>query len=89
MLNAYYTLVTTHCKFLFLVLYDCFKFYDKSGDGIIDRDELPEALRFAGINPSKEDIEIIIKLFDSNGMCFYCVSLLVLKAMSFCAVIIG
>lgn len=50
----------------FAVLTDCFKYYDKSGDGIIDRQELPEALRFAGINPSQHDIEIIIKLFDTN-----------------------
>ena len=54
--------------YLSTVLFDCFKSYDKSGDGVIDRDELPDALRFAGINPSKEDIECIIKLFDSNGM---------------------
>jgi len=34
---------------------------------VIDGSELPEALRFAGINPSKDDIPILIKLFDSNG----------------------
>ena len=52
------------------MLYECFQYYDKSGNGVIDRDELPEALRFAGINPSETDLDYIIKLFDTNGTKF-------------------
>ncbi|XP_067934439.1 calmodulin-like [Watersipora subatra] len=48
-------------------LYECFKYYDTSGDGVIDKEELPDALRFAGIDPSETDLDKIIKLFDSNG----------------------
>ena len=51
----------------FTVLFECFTAYDKSGDGIIDKEELPEALRFAGINPTNTDLDVIIRLFDTNG----------------------
>lgn len=53
---------------LIVVLFECFAAYDKSGDGIIDKEELPEALRFAGINPTNTDLDTIIRLFDTNGM---------------------
>ncbi|KAF6025702.1 hypothetical protein EB796_015953 [Bugula neritina] len=50
-------------------IYDCFAQFDTSGDGVIDRDELPDALRFAGINPSDEDVDFVIKQFDTNSKC--------------------
>jgi len=55
-------------------IYDCFAQFDTSGDGVIDRDELPDALRFAGINPSDEDVDFVIKQFDTNSKCVVSVS---------------
>lgn len=57
--------------FVFVVLQECFEYYDKSGDGVIDKSELPEALKFAGIDSSKTDLDSIIKLFDINGRCIF------------------
>ncbi|XP_067934379.1 uncharacterized protein [Watersipora subatra] len=48
-------------------LIECFRHFDLNKDGKIGADELPDALAFAGIHPTEEDLKDILRLFDSQG----------------------
>eukprot|EP00096_Caligus_rogercresseyi_P002169 TRINITY_DN1413_c0_g1_i1.p1 TRINITY_DN1413_c0_g1~~TRINITY_DN1413_c0_g1_i1.p1 ORF type:complete len:182 (+),score=59.63 TRINITY_DN1413_c0_g1_i1:122-667(+) len=46
---------------------ECFRMFDKDGDGTIDVKELGAVLRSLGNNPSEEDIEEMIEDADEDG----------------------
>ena len=48
-------------------LHEAFLQFDKDGDGTIDAAELGTALRSLGQNPSKEEVEKMIKDLDNDG----------------------
>jgi len=50
-----------------LVLIECFKQFDKNGDGKINVEELPAALNFVGVHPTEEDTKDILRLLDKQG----------------------
>lgn len=50
-----------------IALVDCFKTFDSDEDGYIGIDELPEALSFAGVHLTDEDISDVLRLFDNKG----------------------
>jgi len=49
------------------VLEKCFQQFDKSGDGILQAKELPQALQFAGIFVTVQGAKEIAQLFDKYG----------------------
>ncbi|KAF6025701.1 hypothetical protein EB796_015952 [Bugula neritina] len=49
------------------VLIECFKQFDKNGDGKINVEELPAALNFVGVHPTEEDTKDILRLLDKQG----------------------
>ena len=50
-----------------LALIECFRHFDTNKDDKISVDELPDALAFAGIHPTEEDMREILRLFDTDG----------------------
>lgn len=63
--------------FLVSVLEKCFQQFDKSGDGILQAKELPQALQFAGIFVTVQGAKEIAQLFDKNGKYYLLFMMLV------------
>ena len=52
---------------LWPVLKKTFKYFDKSGKGVITRMDLRNILRHLGMNPTEDEIEDMINNYDENG----------------------
>ncbi len=52
---------------LFSVLRSIFEKKDKDNSGSIEAKELGKCLRVIGFSPTKEDVEFLVKHFDTNG----------------------
>ena len=53
--------------YLISVILQSFSKIDENGDGKISKRELVRAYRLAGFNPTKDEIEAVIKEHDVNG----------------------
>lgn len=51
----------------FVVCKECFDFFDKDASGTIDKTELVTVMRAVGMNPSKNDVEKMIKSVAEKG----------------------
>ena len=48
---------------------EAFGYFDLNGDGHISVEELSKAMHLMGNNPTDEDLKLIMKEMDLNGMC--------------------
>lgn len=48
-------------------LKEAFRMFDKDGDGTIDSEELTSVMQVLGMNPTKEELEILLNSVDSDS----------------------
>ena len=46
---------------------ECFHYFDKDKSGKIDKKEIAIAMQAVGLNPTKKQVERIMKQLDENG----------------------
>lgn len=54
----------------FAVCKECFEFFDKDNSGAIEKAELITVMRAVGLNPSKKDVEKMIKSVAEKGKMY-------------------
>ena len=68
--------------YVFSVLRSIFEKKDKDNSGSIEAKELGKCLRVIGFSPTKEDVEFLVKHFDTNGMSSYKTSYMIMLVTS-------